>query len=194
MVQYKLKPQPGDKRNVSQGDILNNFTYLQTSVGNDHFFSTDTATTNDGLHKQSTYFVSPDPTTSATQVATYSKNDAAGVPQLWFRSISNGTPVQLTATPLAGTVPVRATKGVTYLPGNMLLQWGTDTQNTGGLTTFQVAFSANAYSVVLTPTIATGTANGFLNVLVKNANNFQIGNTTGVAQSYTYNWIAIGPA
>lgn len=197
MVQYKLKPQPSDKRNVSQGDILNNFTYLQTSVGNDHNFTNDSTATNDGLHKQSTYFVSPDPTTSATQVAVYCKNDGAGVPQVWERPLSNGTPIQLTATSTTGgTVPAinaGTRTGVTFLPGGFLLQWGF-TQNGTNATTFPVQFGAGWLPVVTFSVTNSNFTGPIISSTAPTATGFQVLQTPGGVVNIPYTWHAIGPA
>lgn len=200
MTIFAQKPQPADPRNVSQSDILNNFIYLQTSVGNDHNFTNNTVNTNDGLHKQSTYFVSPDPSTSTTQVATYCKNDVNGNPQLWIRPINNGTPVQLTATPkLGGTVPTSATNGATYLPGTtgVLLQWGQATnKGVGSIITFPISFSAVPYSITLTPFNSSydSTSHGAPSAISATQAQFTVSNGTGQGSTYNLYWMAIGPA
>ncbi len=85
-----------------------------------------------------------------------------------------------------------AAAGYTFLPGGLLLQWGTDTKFTGGTTTFPKAFTAAAFAVVLTPTGVTPSANGIPAAVNKTSTGFNIGNATGLTQSYTYQWMAIG--
>ncbi len=196
--QYNLIPQSADRRNVSQGDILNNFTYLQTSIGRDHNFTNDPLGTNDGLHTKSTYWVqTADPATTATQIAVYSKIDAAGKIQLWFRQENNGTAVQLTAQPttaLATAVPITSGNGATWLPGGFLLQWGTSTSGVGVVfpTPFMVA-PVFQPRVTVTPIGATATCTTPPCITSGPTNTgFTVLNSAG--QVFNYSWHAIGQA
>jgi hypothetical protein len=185
-------PLVSDKIRNFPGDVsTKNWPYLNTTINVDHLFSLDTATTNNGCHRTSTYFVTTDPTTSSTQYAVYCKNDTGPRPQLWVRPPSNGTPVQLTAG-VAANVPTASTNGCTYLPGGVLLQWGT----TGGLVSngavigFPVAFSAAPYSVVIT--LGDGVTLGNAHwVAAKTTLNWTLGSLSG---ANTFYWTAIGPA
>ncbi len=191
---------------IDQPNMTANTQYLVDFGNKDHQFTQNSTNLNDGTHKQVTLSNQTTPGflgKGANSVA-YA-NTAGAVPQsqLFFNNAAGD--VQLTSAAAAVgpnlAVPTLAANGVSFLPGTaalggLLIQWGTDTKSTGGLTTFPVAFAAAAYTVVLTPTGAPGpaSANGLLTVLAKTTTNFQIGNNTGNAQSYTYNWIAIGQA
>jgi hypothetical protein len=185
-------PQAGNFPANDQPLMNANNGYLQEFGIRDHQFTLlGAANSTDGTHKQVTLTNQAAPAFAGANSVIYA-NLANGQSQLFFQN-TIGT-VQLTSQIAA--VPTVAANGASYLPGGLLIQWGTDTKSTGGSTTFPVAFSAPAYTVVLTPYSAPGaaSANGLLTVLVRNANNFQIGNNTGTTQSYTYNWMAIGLA
>jgi hypothetical protein len=189
MVQYQLKPQPADKRNVSQADILNNFTYLQASVGADHNFTNLNPSTNDGLHTKSTYYVTGDPATTLTQVAAYAKADGAGRTQLWLRPQNNGTAIQLTATSTTGgTVPTAALRGATFLPGGLLLQWGKEAST--GAVVFPVQFGA-AFAPTVTFSVTGSVGN---NVPIISVVPSATGFTVVPAGPANLFWIAVGPA
>lgn len=101
MTQYKDIPQPGDQRNVSQGDILTNYRYLSTPINVaagvpngilpvDHYASGDNvANPTDGFHKQVSFLNRATPASLANSVNSqnsnsilYSKADGAGNAQL----------------------------------------------------------------------------------------------------------------
>lgn len=203
MTIYQLKPQSQDQRNVSQGDILNNFTYLQTSVGHDHNFTNDSTATNDGLHKHSTYFVTTAPVTATDQVATYTANDAYAQPQLWmqpFNSAVTLNPIQLTAgNPTTGATQVpqktitspTVNSGVSFLPGGWLIQWGLLTATDNALIEFPVAFSNTFTPSVFCTLNGSGTI-GFCNAGSITNSNFRAnvrtssGGTFPGAQSISY--------
>lgn len=98
MTQYKAIPQPQDQRNVSQGDILNNFTYLSSALGAtaagllpvDHYCSGDNvANPTDGFHKQVSMLSQATPASltnavnsQASNAIYYTKDDVTGNGQL----------------------------------------------------------------------------------------------------------------
>jgi len=191
---------------IDQPNMTANTQYLKDFGDKDHQFTQNSNNANDGTHKQVTLSNKSTPgIPSGTDSVAYANVNVGAVPksQLFFdNGVGNA---QLTAVAAAVgpnlAVPTLAANGVSFLPGTaavggLLIQWGTDTKSTGGLTTFPVAFGSAPYSVVLTPSGAPGpaSANGLLTVLAKTTTTFQIGNNTGNAQSYTYNWIAIGQA
>ena len=101
---------------------------------------------NSGFHNKITFVdQTVDATSAALQYVTYAKNAATGS-ELYARR-DGAAAVQLTR----GT-PVVANPGVTYLPGGLLLQFGTAVTGGGAVVavTFPVAFAAGCpYSVTL---------------------------------------------
>lgn len=98
MVAYQLIPNPNDQRNTSQGDLKNNFTYLQTSVGVDHNFTNNSATSQDGYHNLIHLVPKATPANNAGAGQLYSKTGTTGN-ALHFMP-STGSEVQLTLFPI----------------------------------------------------------------------------------------------
>lgn len=137
-------PQGGDIISQSQPLILGNFQSLNTSNSVNHVAFNDA---NQGKHK----FLqmpdqSSDPTTAANELALYSK-ELSAVSTLYFRKESDGTVIQLT-----GIDPVKALEGTTFLPGGVVLKWGTATINVAASTVNFAAptFPNAVYSLALT--------------------------------------------
>jgi hypothetical protein len=100
MTQYKAIPQPGDQRNVSQGDILNNFNYLNSQSASpangiilvDHKASGDNGLNpTDGFHQQVSYLNRTAPASLTNAIngqnsngISYTINDANAQPQQHF--------------------------------------------------------------------------------------------------------------
>lgn len=183
-------PQAGNFPANDQPLMNANNQYLQQFGQRDHQFTLiGGVNTQDGTHKQVTLTNEAAPGFTGANSVLFANTDGTNS-QLFFQNAA-GT-AQLTTNKTG--VPTVAANGASFLPGGLLIQWGTDTKNTAQSTTFPVAFGAAAYSVVFTPTAITALANGLPLVSAKSATTFTIGNTTGNVQSYTYNWIAIGPA
>lgn len=108
-------PQPTDIISDSQSDILGNFAAIKTLIDVNHetFGSAD-----EGKHK----FVQmpiqgSGPTTAATEMALYTKNDAGGTPQLYVRRDTSGDEIEFTGS-------TSSQNGWTRLPSGILLKWG----------------------------------------------------------------------
>jgi hypothetical protein len=179
-------PQPGDDPSQSQGQILQNFQSLQDAQDKNHVTLQDI--TNRGLHK---FLQMPeqgsDPTTAVNQGGLYCK-DIAGFTRLVFRQENNGTIIQMT-----GIDPVSATNGYTFLPGGLLLQWGTSAVNGAPAITnilFPITFPANCFNVSITP-VRNVTNVDIVYLVAKNNVNFTARNTSSSGIT-SINWIAIG--
>jgi hypothetical protein len=214
MTDYTLVPQPGDQRNSSQVTILSDFTYLQTSVGHDHNFTNTAATANDGLHKQSTYFVGATPATTTAQVAVFAKNDVYNIPQLWVQPANSGvtypayqlsagnpevtSPINTQVPQVNNTAPATPF-GITYLPGGLLLQFATVVTGDGLTVTFPVTFNT---SVGFTPIVLCNDllVNGFSSCHAQSITNtnfvvsLRTSTVTTIPSPRTINYIAIGLA
>lgn len=178
-------PASTDLISQSQSQIQTNFSQSNTAFGIDH--TAFDVVSNQGKHKKSTYVEQgADPATAANELAIYSK-DLGAVSTLYLRKESNGTVIQMSARD-----PVIAASGCSFLPGGILIQWGTYSLAAGTLTTpvaFAVTFPTAVYSLTITgditnnksmPSYSTLTTSGF------NGNKTD----TGFATNYTY--IAIG--
>ncbi len=186
-------PAADDLISESQGQLLTNFTQLNTVFDIDHVAFNDGTAANRGKHNQVTIIQgASDPTTLANENALYSKDD--GGSQLFFRKESDGTVIQMTADD-----PVSATRGSSFLPGTsvngLLINWGQDTTIGQDTTfTFPTAFSAAPFSIVTTEhsgvsgsspvKISTATA--------ATSTQFTVRRTAG--NNRLFSWIAIGPA
>jgi hypothetical protein len=186
----------------SQPLMLANAKYLESNIGKDHNFTSNTSNTNDGYHKV-IHFVNQlmDPFSIASTGQFYTKT-LNGNQQLVFMN-SAGNVQQLTTFPSTvlttaefGTntnYPPAVTNqngGWTYLPGGLILQYGSMVA-TGNNTTivFPIAFSSGLYSLVTTLSqtssggisygVSTQTTTGF--IFTKNS--------TGTG---TFFWQAIG--
>jgi len=86
-------PQPTDALNQSQGQIKANFQAINTVFSKNHAALNRES---QGMHDLLLYRLQTvDPTTSATQIALYTKA-VSTVPNLFFRPRNNQTPIQLT--------------------------------------------------------------------------------------------------
>lgn len=137
-------PQANDIISVSQGEIQTNFSQLNTIFDVDHVTFNDVTASNRGKHDKATFVnQAADPVTAANELAVYAK-DVGGTPSLFIRQQSNGTVYQF-----SGPTPSASASGHTWLPGDLLLQWGTNNALWNGTNsiTFPIAFSAPAFSV-----------------------------------------------
>jgi hypothetical protein len=160
MPTYTIIPNATDQPSQSQSQIRTNFQSIQSLVDVNHVDFADGV--NFGKHN----FVSlvqqtSDPTTSATEIALYSKL-LSGVLTLFLRPASNGTPI----TPMnPGVVtigsPTISPSGGSYnvfttvFPGGLVLKWGTIhgstplTFSTWNTVNFGTPFPTSAISVLV---------------------------------------------
>jgi len=145
-----------------QPDMKENFNSIDDLIEVDHYSFDDSL---GGLHKQSTYPVESVPSTSAGQVAVYA--DTSGQSQLFATTDGGAIEYQLTRMIdasqasfggfVAGTVEpgYAMTTGWTFLPGNLLFQYGIVTRASISPSdisvTFPVTFSSTNIVVTVTP-------------------------------------------
>lgn len=174
-------PQPSDDPSQSQDQILQNFQSLNTANSVNHIAYNDA---DEGKHK---FLQMPEqgsaPTTAADEGAVYTKVSNSTTELFWRRE-SNGTEVQLTD----GT-PTAAGKGETFLPGGILIQWGTGTGTSGGSAVSFLTSFTTIYQVVATAQNTSGTS-----VAVESITNAGFTAYTSVAGPITVRYIAIGLA
>lgn len=148
--------------------------------------------TGGGWHNQSTYpNLGSAPTTASGQLALYSKAGAVSS-ELWMiRDANAGTATALTTSKIGA--PTVSTNGCSWLPGGILIQWGTSSVPTSGtqVVTFPVAFPNNAYNVSVTGIRNNSGGDGVF-VLTGSVGNtgFTLRNGSGSISSVY--WMAIG--
>lgn len=89
-------PTVNDKTLQSFYQLRANFQAIARVFGENHVGLTQDASVS-GMHNLLNFQTSSDPTTSATQIALYTKL-VSSVPQLFFRPSSDQTPIQMTYT------------------------------------------------------------------------------------------------
>ncbi|HDY87393.1 MAG TPA: hypothetical protein ENH82_04660 [bacterium] len=186
-------PKATDLISESQGQILDNFTQLNDVFGKDHVKYDDATVADRGRHKQSTYQqLSADPGTLTNENALYTKDDGSGNTRLFLQQEGPGS----TVIQLSGTDPTIADNGFTFLPGNLLLQWGNVDAPSGlsGFFNFPTAFSAEPFSFT-TSVIRSSTASSKYDITLREAptaTQFRINN--GFSGSHIVYFMAIGTA
>jgi len=180
-------PQATDNLSQSQADLLANFAALDSQYGSSGDHVAFSAVSNNGKHKKSTYVVQgSDPGSSATEAVVYSKT-SSGSSELFLQRDAVATAIQLTK----GTVNIAGdatgtSKGHTFLPGGLLLQWGSLTAAVAGTAfTFDVAFTS-IYAITCGIQAAASQATAFSGVSTAGATAYS------GSGSQTINYIAIG--
>lgn len=197
-------PQPTDLISNSQSQILENFAQLDKQYGTsatssggagigDHVaFS---GSSNNGYHIQVRFPSAPSaPTTTGTQSALYPvANATTGQQELYFQNSSTeyagGGTLQLT-----GPVSATANNGSVYLPGGIIMKWGSGSfsgsQNPS--VAFSPAFPNACFNVQLSLLNTMSASFTPQNVLItaptKNGFNARV----GAAGNSTWYWQAIG--
>lgn len=175
-------PQAGNFPANDQPLMEANNQYLQEFGVRDHQFTGLSAVNNtDGTHKQVTLTNEAAPGFTGASSVVFA-NLANGQSQLFFQ---NNTPATVQLTTVKTNVPTIAANGVSYLPGGILIQWGTGSNNI----TFPVAFTT-VYSATATPT--SSALSGPAGMTALSTTGLTMGNAAG--QLFNVNWIAIGLA
>lgn len=183
---------------ISQVDLKNNFEFIRFALGKDHAiaFGDDSSTNTVGLHNQLSLLArSNNPALLSGANAMISSNSG----NLYWKNATTPAAIKLTVTQAA--VPTNATNGVTFLPGNLLMQWGQSTTTDTAFpalptVNFTAAFSAPPYSVQCT-IFNSADAGRVVQVRAVTATTMTV--TTrdtggGKVANITYSWLAIGPA
>ncbi len=130
------------------------------------------------------------PTVSVTgEVFCTQSNDGVSTDEiLWYQS-GGGRLMQLTRNFL----PVASTNGYTFIPGGLILQWGTSTKSTDGSTSFPLAFPSNCFGVNCN-IFENNNNRHFISVKTKSTSAFTVSSrdSSGNDESNTFFWIAIG--
>lgn len=181
-------PSGTDLISVSQGQIQQNFQAINTAWNVNH---EEFNLANAGKHPFVEFPIqSADPGGAVSEWTLFSKTNVAGNNELFYKRDNEATAYQL-----SGTNPTRATKGTTFLPGGLLLQWGAEaTVADNQVYTFNVAFTAAPYSISLTG-VRSNTQSRSLWVSSGSVttSQFAIRTDSGGAALTPVYWMAIGP-
>lgn len=204
-------PQPNDNLDISQTQLLGNFQALNTIFGINHYPFNDLSSSK-GKHKFVTMPITTTPASLDGEVVLYSQTTGALKSILkMVRDNVSQTDVALTTNKVAAPVAGASNKapGYSWLPGEILVQWGYVTNTTGvvsGTVTFSsanVAFPNNLYTVLCQPTVLSPSASKAYGVTVTpdntltNKNQFtwqvQTNDTTlSIPKVVSFYWFAIG--
>jgi len=179
---------------VDYQNLQNNFQQLDTTYGTDHVAFSQAI--NNGYHTAIHLIpqATPIAVTGIAELYSQTTNDGINTSQQLFYQIITGTPATLNIPLTRNFLPVGSGNGRTFLPGGIILQWGsfsavsqTDTPilftTLGG-----IAFPGNCFIVLAN--MNNSVSDGNLNIKVRNATGFTYYNTSGSVQNYS--WIAIG--
>ncbi len=194
MVYLPLKPASGDNLSVSQGDIQQNFQTANTVMSINHY-PFDDVTANKGKHKFVDMPVGALPTIGSGDGGLYTKAVTA-ISQLFYTQDASGNEYQLSRVIPASFATFSTNPGWTFLPGGLLMQYGSKLANTGspnGSVTFPVAFTATPYSVQITVLENSNSRTlSHVNTLTNAGFTCYIQDSGGSSIANTFYWIAVG--
>ncbi len=178
-------PQDGSSLGSTKAQIRANLDGTFETLGINHF---DQNSANPGKHQYIQMPTTDRPnTTGTTEILLYNGVEG-GVNNLYFvapnKTVANAY-VQMTTN----LIPARTQKGYSWLPGGLLIQWGS--QNVAASTTVDVTFAVDFATVGgFLPVITTGpVGNSAIGTVTTHQFTFQSPPTSGVFLQ----WHAIGP-
>lgn len=198
-MSYNLNvPQSGQEIKNTTSAINTNFNVANANFGIDHVDFTNAAFPggNGGLHnKVSLLQQSGDPAAASNTNIYYTKSvtypNASGTFNEVFMRRStqdSSTMVQMTTDP---GDPTPSQTGNSFLPGGMIIQWGTyATGGDGAAINFTKTFPTSCFGVVLTPVSATPANSTIFVVASPGRNSFSTSKVSGNNSPIFY--IAIG--
>jgi len=182
-------PDPPHNPSQDVGGMKQNTNSIDDIIDVDHYSFNDTVFS--GLHKQTRFVTQAAPTTALGQLALYSKLTGGSSQLFLIRDNVAGTEVALTPNPGVIGNMLSAQNGYSWLPGNVLLQWGFDVIAAFGNTVinFSVSFSALLLPIIVV-TSGSNLSSVDLSIIARAQGNFTIHNPGGSLQAF---WMAIGP-
>lgn len=147
-------PNAGQSLGATRDQIRNNILDIKNSLAVNHVDLDNGADT--GKHLMTNFIevslASEKPTTDASEVALYNDNSTAG--QIWLcppNTTEGDKAVQLTTGDVTDANFGAADNGWTFLPGNLIYQYGFKPAVNGNITvTFPLQFPTAVYSVQIT--------------------------------------------
>lgn len=206
-------PQPGDNISNSQGQILTNFSQLNSIFSNDHYTWNDATAANRGYHKQITYPVAAASTslTTGSKGITYTVNNSglSNLTELFFANATHFTQITSNGnaiwkgSPVGGESGVvdwkAAFKGHMFLPNGIQLNWGFITSPTnsssGGSVTYDQDFTTQTDIILITPATDNNGTNADIFVFKnsESTSGFKYLNTSSSSSTFAYMYyLAIG--
>lgn len=192
-------PNATDLLSNSQGQIKANFGKADTSFGTDHYAFSD-ATVNNGMHKWSEYVNQLSAPPNNASISSFYGSGTPGFANIYWKQEFGGadpTKNQGASVQMTGLAPLSAANGYTFLPGGLLLQWGTMAilANPNPQTiTYAVPFTGSPYSINISKITAdissTGQEIRIITGSVTNIN-FQVRQSSSSSANSIY-WMAIG--
>jgi hypothetical protein len=193
MVDYNPNiPQPTDNLSTSQGQILNNFSQLESVFATDHYTWDYATVAFRGKHTKISF-----PATISVVAQTglasvlYSK-DVSSVAAPYFDN-SVGTSVLWRGGNTNGLVTVSSSN--LTLPNGLQFSYGSTTTNGSGNATINWNFPNNLYSATLTRVITGGNNRGFVQwtaTPTRTSGTARMLDSAGTGIAGTFYWIAIG--
>ena len=190
-------PQPTDQLNISQVDLLDNFSAISTYLDVNHvpFGSSDA-----GKHAFITFPVQTIAPSFATgEEGLYNKVYATTTEsELWVHKQYNGVStvdIPFTASTLSSSAPVSGAGGWTYLPSGIYITWGSITVNGNTTITLANPPPSQILSVQLTPITGSSSfvdAQVVLNAIVSNSQFTVVGTINGAASNITVGYLVLG--
>ncbi len=183
-------PASGNLPAADQPNLQTNTNSINSIIDVDHYpFGTGI----DGQHKYLHMKQGALPPGGVTGTGLFYTQASNGATQLYYSNGSTGNEYQLTRVNNANFGTFATNPGWTFLPGGLLMQWGTDTKATGGTVTFPFAFTSSVYSIQIT---VNENNNNRHTVFVKTSSmsNFTVASrdSSGNDESNTFFWVAIG--
>lgn len=132
---------------------------------------------------------SNDPTTDSALYYLYGKDDADGNHEIFGKDPS-GNIIQMTR----GT-PTVADPGETFLPGGLIMKFGTSVVSGSAAATTAIAFATafpNAIYTLTTGIAATVVSTSGVVLIAPTVSGFTWANNTGGVGAYSVHWVAIG--
>jgi hypothetical protein len=180
-------PGPNDLLSQSQADIQTNFNQANLIMGINHVnfdnsLPAGSLPADRGKHTFVTLIEqAANPATALNEIAIYCR-DLGGISTQYLRKENNGTVIQI-----SGPDPVAAVAGQTFLPGGIIMKWGTAVVNVAGTAiAFPVAFPAACFSITVTSVSNTSRGHSVNNVNAAGFTAYAENNGT------TMYWTAIG--
>lgn len=179
----------------SQAQIQANFSQLNSQFAIDHVAFNTGSGNGDGTHKKITFDNAPTEPTPAGTVSNIFPLLTNGNQELYFKNSSTeyggSGKIQLTGPFTA------ASNGTVFLPGGIILKWGSATITNTQTVNFASAFPNNCWAVVTQPINASAVtvANDYVYVASVALANFSataVRRTSLAGNTVTFNYIAIG--
>jgi len=131
-------------------NIQGNFTQLNTQWQVDHVPLTSTSGSPPNGYHKAIHFVpqsAPSATPGYGELYTQSTNDGLSTGQQVFYQFVNGSSSTLNIPLTRNFLPVASATGYTFLPGGLIIQWGTKTSSGGTVTvTLPTKFPNNYFA------------------------------------------------